>query len=96
MNDLYYAKLLRQLRKSIQSKHPGKLMKTVLFLQDNTPAYISFNNCCARLVWNWLITLPILLIKYYLFPQLTNQYRNNADIISAIDAVFDQQDQQST
>ena len=65
LNGEYYANLLRQLRKAIKSKRPGKLMKGVLFHEDNAPAHKS-----VVAVWdcglNWLITLHILLIWHHL------------------------------
>ena len=41
INGEYYVNLLRQLRKEIKSKQPGKLTKGVLFHQDNAPAHKS-------------------------------------------------------
>ena len=41
INGEYYANLLRELRKAIKSKRPGKLTKGVLFHQDNAPAHKS-------------------------------------------------------
>ena len=41
INGEYYANLLRQLRKAIKSKRPGKLTEGVLLHQDNALAYKS-------------------------------------------------------
>ena len=41
INGEYYAALLKQLRKEIKAKRPGKLTKGVLFHQDNAPAHKS-------------------------------------------------------
>ena len=39
INREYYANLLRQLRKAIMSKRPGKLTKGAPFYQNNAPAH---------------------------------------------------------
>lgn len=39
INALYYANLLRQVRKAVVEKRRGKLRKGILFLQDNAPVH---------------------------------------------------------
>ena len=48
INGEHHANLLRQLRKAIKSKWPGKLTKSILFHQDDVPAQVcSCNVHCA-------------------------------------------------
>lgn len=45
INEEYYTNLLRQLRKTIKSKRPGKLTKGILFHQDNAPSCSQVSGC---------------------------------------------------
>ena len=57
VNGEYHAKLLRQLRKAIKSKRPGKLRKGVLLHPDNAPAHRSVVAMAAVLDCGFELTL---------------------------------------
>ena len=94
-NREYYAILVRQLRKAIRSKRPGKLSKGVLFHQDNAPACTSVVAMAAgrdrgfELVDHPLYSpqADVAPSDYFLFPNMKkhlagNQYRNDDEVIA--------------
>ena len=91
-----YANLLRQLRKTIKSKRPGKLKKGVLFHQDNAAALKSVvamfdvRDCGFELVDHPPYSPDLAPSHYFLFPNMKKhlagkQYTTNDEVISAVD-----------
>ncbi|GLD62679.1 histone-lysine N-methyltransferase SETMAR-like protein [Lates japonicus] len=76
INGEYYANLLRQLRKAIKSKRPGKLTKGVLFHQDNAAAHKSVvamaavRDCGFELVNDPPYFPDLAPSDYFLFPNM--------------------------
>ena len=96
INGEYYGNLLRQLRKAIKSKRPGKLKKVSLFHQDNASAYKSVvamstvNDRGFELIDHPPYSLNLAPSDYFLFPNMNkhltgNRYQTDYDAISAKD-----------
>uniref|UniRef100_A0A3Q0RHJ7 Mos1 transposase HTH domain-containing protein n=1 Tax=Amphilophus citrinellus TaxID=61819 RepID=A0A3Q0RHJ7_AMPCI len=104
INGEYYANLLRQLRKAIKSKWPGKLTKGVLFHQDNAPVHKSMVSvaavcdCGFELVDHPPYSPDLAPSDYFLFPNMKKhlagkQYRTDDEVISAVEDFFEGQDE---
>jgi len=96
INGEYYANLLRQHRKAIKSKRPGKLTKEVLFHEDNAPAHKSLvamatlRDCGFELVDHPPYSPDLAPSDYFLFP---NTSETNDEVISAAEGFFEEQDE---
>ncbi|KAM9359101.1 uncharacterized protein gal3st2 [Symphorus nematophorus] len=103
INGECYANLLRQLRKAIKTKRPGKLTKGVLIHQDDAPAYKSVvamaavHDCGFELVDHPPYSPDLIPSDYFLFPNMKKHlagkhYWTDDEVISAVEDFFDHQD----
>lgn len=104
INGEYYANLLRELRKAIKSKRPGKLTKGVLFHQDNAPAHKSVvamaavRDCGFELVDHPPYSPDLAPSDFFLFPNMKKhlagkRYQTDDEVISAVEDFFGDQDE---
>ncbi|XP_030588657.1 histone-lysine N-methyltransferase SETMAR-like [Archocentrus centrarchus] len=102
INGEYYANLLRQLRKAIESKRPGKLSKGVLFHRDNAPAHKSVlamaavRDCGFELIDHPPYSPDLAPSDYFLFRNMKKhlsgkQYRTDDEVLSAVEDFFEGQ-----
>ena len=99
INGEYYAKLLRELRRAIKSKRPGKLTKGVLLHQDNAPAHKSLvvmsavHDCDFELIDHPPHSPDLAPSDYFLFSSLKKhlagkRYESDDDVIFAVEDHF--------
>ena len=96
INGEYYADLLKQLRKEIKAKRPGKLTKGVLFHQDNALAHksviamASLHDCFFKLLDHPPYSPDLAPSDYFLFPNMKKHlagrhYKSDEEVIAAVE-----------
>ena len=104
INGEYYANLLRQLRKAIKTKRPGKLTKGVLLHQDNAPAHTSMvamaaaRDCGFQLVDHPPYSPDLAPSDYFFFPNMKkhlagHRFTTDDEVIAAVEEFFGDQNQ---
>ncbi|CAI9733412.1 Hypothetical predicted protein [Octopus vulgaris] len=104
INGEYYANLLRQLKRALKIKRPGKLAKGVLFHQDDAPVHKSLvsmavvRDCGFEVVDHPPCSPDLAPSDYYLFPNMKKhlagkQHRSDDDVMCAVDDFFNQRDE---
>ena len=104
INEEYYADLLKQLRKAIKAKRPGKLTKMVLFHQVNALAHKSVvamaavHDCGFTLVDHPPYSPDLAPSDYFLFPNMKKHlagqhYRSDEEVIAAVEEFLRDQDE---